>query len=461
MSLRVLLINPPQDPDIDSNLPSFVDQTRGSLPPLGLLYVAAAVAKSGHNVQVADCSIGDRIPDLLRIYNPQVVGITATTFTLLKAIEIAGKVRANSRAQIVLGGIHASIYPEETIKHLPWFDYVVSGEGEVCFPQLLNQIEKEAVPNRAAIYAEGFIEELDTLPMPNRRMTDWRKYRSAIDGPGLITTIMTSRGCPFNCVFCHRPHMGKRFRARSADSVMAELDDIKSLGIDEVTFYDDTFAVDRSRVVDICNRLISGNYRLKWDMRTRVDLVDAELLKLLRRAGCKQIRYGVEASSDEIMKRIGKGITIQRATDAIQWTREAGIQSMTYFIIGSPGETPEDWEQTIRFAQKLDPDYCYFSIMTPYPRTPLYDLWLRGADDPEHRNGRADHWLNFACNPRDINTPYYQDWVPRDELEATLKQAYRRFYLRPKYLMRSLSKVRSLSALTRGAKAVIKIGGRG
>jgi len=456
--MKILLVNPEQEADIDSNLPKFVDQARGSLPPLGLLYVGASAKIAGHDVRVADCSIGDDVVKTIANFDPDVVGITATTFTLLKALRLARTVKQASTARIVLGGVHASIFPQETIQNCPDIDYALSGEGEKCFPELLKGIQDGTAGKRGIAKSDGFIENLDELPMPDRRLTDWRKYKSAVDGTGYITTVMTSRGCPVGGVFCHRPHMGKRFRARSADNVMAELDSIREMGIGEVTFYDDTFAVNRDRVVKICERLVKGNYKLKWDMRTRVDLVDLELLKLLKKAGCKQIRYGVESSSDRILEQIGKGITLERAEQAIKWSREAGIGTLTYFIIGSPGESEEDWERTIRFSKKLNPDYCYFAIMTPYPATPLYDKWLAGAENQE-RGKRVDHWQDFACNPREIDTPYYQDWVEREHLEYMLRKAYKKFYLRPGYLIRKGLQVRSLGELVRGFRAVIGIHG--
>lgn len=459
MTLRVLLVNPPQEPDIDSNLPRFVDQARGALPPLGLLYVGSSARAQGHEVRIADAAIGNDAVAIAQEFRPDIIGVTATTFTLLSALHIIDALHktlgptpdALSCPQITryaLGGVHASVYPQQTLKTGYGVDYAVSGEGEKCFPRLLKDLADGTAPEKAVIEADGFIENLDALPAPDRTMTDWKKYRSAVDRAGLITTIMTSRGCPFNCVFCHRPHMGKRFRARSAYSVVSEIEDIKRLGIDEVTFYDDTFAVDRDRVVRICQEMIKGNYRLRWDIRTRVDLVDPELLRLLKRAGCKQIRYGVEASSERILKEIGKGITLERVEKAVRWTHEAGIETLTYFIIGSPGELPSDWERTIRFSKKLNPDYCYFAIMTPYPATPLYTRWLA-------ETGRPDHWADFACNPREIATPYYQSWIDREVLEETLSRAYKEFYLRPGYLIKRALEIRNLEELRRGLGAVL------
>ena len=452
--MRVLLVNPEQEPDIDNNLPRFVDQSRGSLPPLGLLYVAATTKQAGHDVKVADCSIGSNVVDDIKSFNPDIVGITATTFTLLKALQIARVAHQEAR-RTVLGGVHASIYPLESLT-LPEIDYTVSGEGENAFPALLNKISLGMTRGKHNETADGYICKLDNLPFPDRTMTDWRKYRSAVDRSGYVTTILTSRGCPFHCIFCHRPHLGKMFRPRSPENVIRELEQIRDLGIREVTFYDDTFAVDRARVVRICELILKNKLNLRWDMRTRVDLVDYELLNLLRKAGCKQIRYGVECSDNTTLRKIGKGITVEQAKQAVEWTKKAGIEMLTYFILGSPGETAEHWERTIEFSKQLNPDYCYFAILTPYPSTPLYKTWMQGIGETDGRN-RTDHWLDFALKPREIETPYYQDFVDRKVLEGYLRRAYREFYLRPSYLMHKVMKVRSIGELVRGAKAVVRI----
>jgi radical SAM superfamily enzyme YgiQ (UPF0313 family) len=445
--MKVLLINPEQEPDIDNNLPKFVDQSRGSLPPLGLLYVASATRKAGHDVKVADCSIGDNPVQVIRGFRPDIVGITATTFTLLKALKIA-RLCHQEGCRTVLGGVHASIYPLESLA-LPEIDYTLSGEGEHAFPVLLRKLENGKVHDKYCELADGYIYNLDALEFPDRTMTDWRKYQSALDSTGYVTTILTSRGCPFHCTFCHRPHLGKMFRPRSPDNVIKELKEIRELGIREITFYDDTFAVDRERVFQICDRIIREKLGIVWDMRTRVDLVDKDMLRALCKAGCKQIRYGVESSDNETLRKIAKGITIEQAQRAVKWTKDAGIETFTYFIIGSPGETMAHWQRTIEFSKRLNPDYCYFAIMTPYPKTPLYEMWLRGDGSP-----RPDHWLDFAKNPREIETPYYQDWINRDVLEDWLKRAYKEFYLRPSYLARKLLKVRSAKEIIRGIKAV-------
>lgn len=450
--MRVLLIDPGSEVEIGTNLPKFVDEQRGALPSLGLLYVATSTREDGHNVRVLDCNIENRLDIVLRDFQPEVVGITSTTFTLLRALKVASLVKKYG-ATVVMGGIHASIYPNETTR-LAEVDYVIIGEGERAFPDLLNRLmgkdlllgQKDCLIMDYTA-SRIYLENLDAISFPDRTLTDYRKYTSVLGTKGYITTMITSRGCPFQCVFCHRPTMGKKFRARSAKNVLEELTQIKELGIGEVMIYDDTFAVDRNRVVEICEGMIERRLKLVWDMRTRVDLIDVDLLKLLKRAGCKRIHYGVEAGSDRILREIQKGITIEQAVKAVKLTKQIGIETLVYFILGCPSETCNDIETTIRLACELDAEYCHFAIMTPYPHTPLYDKWIDQGGD--------DYWYRFALSPSVMKTPYWGELTgmfQRNELESLLNDAYRRFYTRRKYLIKRVSKLRNITDLKKGLK---------
>lgn len=443
--MRVLLVNPSQEPDINTNLPRFVDEHRGHLPPLGLLYIATCAKQAGHDVKVIDTNIDDSLGDTISNFQPEVVGITATTFTLLQALKIAEKAKDCRNIKVVLGGVHASIYPEETIG-LDNVDYVVSGEGENAFLELLSNIER-STPVKT-VRSKGHLEVLDALPFPDRTFTDYTKYESILGSKGYITTMITSRGCPYKCIFCHRPHMGKQFRARSPKNVLNEMRQIKEMGISEVMVYDDTFTVDRERVVKICKGMIQEKLGLTWDIRARVDTVDIELLRILKLAGCKRIHFGIEASSPKILENLGKQITLEQARQAIKNCKNVGIETLAYFIIGSPGETIEDILHTIEFAKKLNPDYCHFAIMTPYPATPLYQLWLN--------KGKLDHWAEFAKKPYGIQTPYW-DELKAGILEELLTKAYQSFYLRPSFVAKRLLKVRNMHNLLDKAKVALSI----
>lgn len=446
---KLLLINPPQKHTIEGNLPKYVDEARGNIPPLGLLYTAAAVETNRQDweVRLVDMSVGQQLDGA----KPDLVGITATTFTLIDTLMVAKLVKDRWNVPVVLGGIHPTIYPNETAD-LPNIDCAFAGESEETFPQAI-----DAIASGQAKVVKGMVTEVVALPLPAYHLLDASCYYSVIGKNARLTSMFTSRGCPYNCIFCHRETMGRKFRARTAEQVVNEVGcAVSLLGIKEVLFYDDTFTVDKRRVEDICRGIIyrkriqSLPEKLCFDIRARVDTIDAELLGWLKRAGCKRIHYGVEASSNQMLRILRKGITIEQVRKAFYLTKQQGIEILAYFIIGSPSETREEILGTIRLAKELKPDYCHFAIMTPYPATPLYNVGLQG--------GRyKDYWLEFATTPReDWCVPYWPELM-RGELLELLDRAYREFYWRPGYIMKEVVKTRSLKQLSKKGKSALRI----
>lgn len=439
--MKLLLINPPQKHTIEGNLPAYVDESRGNIPPLGLLYTAAVVKqKTDWEVQICDMSAGDK----LNHSKPDLVGITATTFTLIDALEVAKQVKEKWSVPIVLGGIHPTIYPEETA-NLPNVDCAFVGEAEVTFPQSI-----DFIASGQTRIVRGEAPDIVKLPLPARHLLDTKKYYSVLGKSGYLTTMFSSRGCPYKCVFCHRETMGKTFRARTAQQVVDELTAIYSMGIREVLVYDDTFTVNRQRVMDICQGIVKRQLRIAFDIRARIDHTDKELLENLKLAGCKRIHYGIEASSDRILKRLNKSITVEQVRNAFKLTKDIGIETLAYFIIGSPGETWHDILQTIEFAKELRPDYCHFAIMTPYPATPLYQIGLE-------QGLYQDYWRDFAREPTpEWQAPYWPE-LDRGLLLELLNRAYKNFYWQPSYIMKEIIKTRSVRSLRKKAHSAVRM----
>jgi len=281
-------------------------------------------------------------------------------------------------------------------------------------------------------------------------MTDYRKYSSLLGSQGYITTMLTSRGCPFHCIFCHRPHLGKEFRARSAENVLEEIRQIIKMGISEIMIYDDTFTVDLDRAKAICLGIIQDNLPITFDIRARVDTVDDELMELLKVAGCKRIHYGVEASVPSVLKAICKEIDLGKVEETFKLTKRYGIETLAYFILGSPTETVTDIEHTIEYAKKLNPDYCHFAIMTPYPATPLYQLGL-------NEGLYNDYWLEFAKSPSASFKPPCWGEINRETLVKLLGKAYKSFYLRPGYILKQVNKARKSKSLGRKVRAGLRV----
>lgn len=467
--MKVLLIYPPNENMITTNVPSIVEEEKGVYPPLGLMYVAAyAERNTEHQVEILDTQVERMdyaaIEHEIKRRKPDIAGIQTMTFTLVDAILTARIIkRVDKEIKVVLGGPHVNIYPDETIA-IPEVDYIVLGEGEIPFTDLIQNIgnTQKLKTIKGLVFREGekiintgareLSDNLDSIPFPARHLTPYHEYYSLLAKRSPITTIMTSRGCPYKCLFCDRPHLGKRFRARSAKNVVDEVEECVKMGIKELFLYDDTFSIDRQRAIDICNEILNRGLDIGWDIRTRVDNVDKELLEKLKEAGCERIHYGVEAGTPEILKVLRKGITTEQVKKAFALTKEVGIATLAYFMIGSPGETKSQILESVEFAKKLNPDFVHFSVTTPYPATPLYDMGLAGGQL------KNDYWKEFAANPTgDFVPELWEERLSREELLELLKYAYKSFYTRPRYIIQEMLEVRSLGEFKRKAKAGLRV----
>lgn len=467
--MKVLLINPHAENTIVGNNPVIIEEERGFNPPLGLLYIAAYLRTyTGHQVEILDSQVEemgyDDIEKVISLKNPDIVGITAMTFTLIDVLKTVSIVkRINPKIRIVLGGPHVHIYPEETIR-IPEVDYLVLGEGEVAFKELMENLDNpEALKDiKGLVFKKNgeiintgireLMDDLDILPFPARDLTPFKKYYSLMAKRTPVTTMFTSRGCPYRCAFCDRPHLGKKFRARSAKNVVDEMERCVKMGIREFLIYDDTFTIDRKRVIAICDEIIQRRLDIGWDIRARVNNIDKELLVKMKEANCERIHYGVEAGTSKILKVLQKGITLDQAIRTFRMTKEVGISTLAYFMIGSPQEKKEDILETIRFAKELDPDFVHITIFTPFPATALYKSGLQEGII------KKDFWREFAENPTPGFQPqYWEEILSREELFDLLKYAYKSFYTRPSYIIRRLLQVKSLREFKRKVKAGLKV----
>ncbi len=467
--MRTLLINPPRLNEITADNPSFIDEERGFNPPLGILYIAAYLKQhSQHQVfaldaQVEQLDYAEEFKKRIKEINPDVIGITVMTFTLIDVIKTIKLIKeANENITIVLGGPHAHLYPKETVS-LEGVDFVIKGEGEIPFCKLLDALENNGDLNiPGLVYQENdeivnnpiddFIDDLDSLPFPDRTILPIKEYNSILGGNHVVTTMFTSRGCPFGCRFCDRPHLGKKFRARSAQSVVDEMEECLRYGIQEILIYDDTFTVDRQRVIAVCDEIMERGLEFVWDIRARVDTVDEEILKKLKKAGCARIHFGVEAGTDKILKVLNKGINLEQVKKAFKTANELGIETLAYFMVGSPQETEEDILKTIRLAKKIKPDYAHITILTPYPAT---DIYRQALQEGVVKN---DYWSEFARNPQDgVMTRYWEKELSKEELFHFLNKFYKDFYGRPSYIIKQILKIRSWKDFTKRFKAGLKI----
>ncbi|HLD43164.1 MAG TPA: radical SAM protein [Candidatus Nanoarchaeia archaeon] len=469
--MNILFINPPLQNLIQAETPKFVTTDRGYNPPMGLIWLATCInAWTSHKALVLDTQVeGMSYEDVkrkVREINPDVVGMAALTFTLLDSLNLAKAIKEiNPCIKIVFGGPHATMFPNETIRQ-PNVDIVVAGEGEKTFTELIENLHSdEKLRQVSGIYfknKEGrvivtppkpFIQNLDELPMPDRTLTPYKKYYSVLSKANPLTTMVTSRGCPYLCTFCDRPQAGgKTFRARSAKLVVDEMESCKQLGINEILFYDDTWTLNRRRAKEICDEILSRKLEIIWDCRTRVDSVDEELLKLMKKAGCERINFGVESGTVKGLQTVKKGVTIPQIEKAFRLCKEVGMDRLGYFILGLPGETKEEMLETIRFAKKLKPSFCHFTVFTPFPETEVWrDLLSQG------NTSVMEAWKKYAENPTTAFDPPTCGLYPKEELFKMCEHAYKSFYFRPRYIWQEVLKVRSVGEFTRKAAAGMKI----
>jgi radical SAM superfamily enzyme YgiQ (UPF0313 family) len=462
--VRVLLIQPPTGGGVRSLLPQLEEGSEGIgfKPPLGLLYIATMVKeKSPHEVKVID-AIAQRLDfagvlQEVQDFMPDIVGISAWTDWWFPAYQVGKLIKeALPGVHLCYGGPHVGIYPQETLE-VSFVDSVIVGDGEVPFLYLCNMIAAGVVDNIIpGLHFKQFgikggdstfyiHKELDSLPIPDRSLLPVDIYSSVLGKGNLITTMITSRGCPNRCTFCKLNFQKALFR--SADNVVDEFQRIHDLGIHEVEIYDDTFTWSKSRVIEICSELTRRNLRMRWAVRDRVNNARVDLLEAMSGAGCSRIHYGIESGVDRVIDIMKKNITTREARRAVSLARGANMTVLTYFMFGNIGETKDDMRRTIAFALELDADYSEFSITIPYAGTEMYDYAIK--------NGliARDYWLDYARNPTaDFFPPQLiEEFATLPELIGLCGEAVRRFYFRPKYLMRQLRDVASMGELLRKA----------
>lgn len=445
--MKIVLVNPPQD-------------TRYPLPPMGLSLIAAVLERKGHQVTVVDANALKLRAEEVAPYitNADVIGLTAMTPTINAAISIARHLKQNnSHSMIILGGAHASLLPEETLTTAPQIDIAVRGEGEETITELLQALEDkqplDSIPGInyrrngeiISTAARSTNVDLDSLPFLAHHLLPWKRYKPYPPyGRALpFTTLITSRGCPYDCSFCSKPIFGNKFRGQSPERVVDEVAYYKEkFGIKEVAFHDDIFTLNKRRAHAIADEMMKRGIKIYWTCETRVNLVDKELLRHMKQAGCYAIAYGIESASPEILDTLSKGITLEQVEEAVRLTREEGLLTIGYFMIGSPGESPETIVKTIEFAKRLRLDFAQFGITIPFPGTKLYDLYLKGRGD-------KIPWEHFVYDKisRQITPVFDSDKISRADLQRWVRQAYKKFYLRPSYVWQQIQQVTSISDL--------------
>lgn len=417
-------------------------------PPLGLAYIAAVAEKEGHAVSVIDSeATGETFEEIyarLESFQPDLIGMPTFLNTIQRCFVIADEAKKRlPQTKIVLGGVQVTLNPDEAINRES-VDYLVIGEGESCFRDLLTCLQKN-IPlhqvrglvwkdNGKAVFnqPQSLIKDLDSLPFPARHLFPMKMYHSSSQLRGKNTIhMMTSRGCPFRCSYC-TSHLtfGKSFRYHGSQRVVWEMLEIKEkYGADTIQFYDESFTLNRARVIQLCDEILKQKLKISWACFTRVNLVDEELLKKMHSAGCYQIFYGVEAATQRLLDIIKKDITLEQIENAFKWTRRAGIETLASLMIGLPTETREEALKTIDLVIKINADYAQWQKTTPFPGTELYDICEK------HGKILTKDWTKFTAWNEIV---YVTNGRTREDILEIERLAFRRFYLRPSYILKRL-----------------------
>jgi len=453
--MKVLLINPRDRDDINTRLPESVNRSKGIFAPLGLAYIASYLRENGNKeVKILDSEAlnltNDEIETVIKKVKPDIVGIASMTTILPHSLKVA-KFAKNAGAITVLGGPHVSGFPEESV-FFDFVDYAIIGEGEEAFSKLVKELEKKFQDKKYSLEKiEGLvyrkdgkviknsvavIKDINELPFPAFDLLPMNKYFSVINERPFVT-MMTSRGCPFRCGFCYKQPTDKYFRRRTPENVVDEIEHwIKIYNIKEVMFYDDTLTLNKEHINGICDEIIRRKLKIIWEGPTRVDCVDEALLRKMKKAGCRRLRYGVESGDKRILKLMRKGTNLELVKKVFDMSKKVGLENFAYFIVGYYSETPETMQKTIDFAIKLDPDWVMFTVATPYPNTDLFNLSAEaGLIDKEY-------WKKFSIGQRVGRMPFLVK-----DAEKWIKRAYFKFYFRPKFILNKIKKLDSLYSL--------------
>ncbi|MBA7491962.1 tRNA-2-methylthio-N(6)-dimethylallyladenosine synthase [subsurface metagenome] len=425
--MKIILLNPPRLFSDESPVPVQMHH-----PPLGLLDIAAVLEEARHEVSICDAAINhmdfEQVRQELR-QGYDIIGITALTITRDSTYICASIAKEeNKESTVVLGGPHVTFLPELILGKLPFVDIVVRGEGELTFLELVQRIsvgESYQDINGISFRNEKglpcsneerkVVENLDSLPFPAWHLVPMRKYFTEYSTKELslqkpCAVIMTSRGCPGDCIFCScRAMWGRRVRRKTPEKVIEEIERLHyEYGVKDIHFLDDTFTFNKRWVTRFCDELMKSKTGITWRCQGRVDTVDDTILATMKKAGCYYICYGVESGAERMQGIIQKGITVAQAAEAIKLTKGAGIFVSADFIVGLPGETREDMEQTFAFIKK-SPLHA-FSVNAPwiFPGTALYRQALA--------EGKVDETAWFKpCQPiKSVEVPLFYPFYVSD-----------------------------------------------
>ena len=428
--MKITIINPPQT----NSKYKFIGVVA---PSLGIAYMAAVLEENSFDVSVIDASAMDMtwetLEEEIEENSPEIVAITALTPTIEQALKTAQLVKkVCPDTLVVMGGYHPTFNHQELLEN-DFVDIVTIGEGEYTMLELAKTIRDDG--DLAEVKGIAFddlvtpprplITDLDSLPFPALHLLPMDHYR-LLNMKTNVATMITSRGCPMQCSFCASAALhGPKMRLRSPEKIVDEMEYlIKEYGVETIAFMDDTFTLYSKRVKQICAEIKKRNLDVFWGCTARVDTLSEEVLKEMREAGCITIFMGVESADQQVLDQVDKKTTVDKIKHAFEVSRKEKIRTIASVVLGMPGDTKESMGRTIKFVQELKPSYAIFSLATPYPGTRFYQQMK------EKNLIKVKDWSKYTLISPIIDTM----GCSLEELRKIQSNAFRKFYLRPRYI---------------------------
>lgn len=417
------------------------------LPPTDLMYLAAIAEREGLEAKIKDYSQSGNLEQDLREFKPDYLVVNIATPSLEHDLDAIRKAKEiNPEIITIAKGAAFLTLGEKILAEHEFLDFGILGEAEETLKEILEEQEKTRI--LGIYYKENgnvkftgnraFIENLDSLPFPARHLVDNSIYRRP-DNNKVQATIKVERGCPFHCFFClATPVSGAKVRRRSVENIVAEIREcVEKYNIRNFLFWSDIFNLDKKWTMDLCQAIIDSGLKITWSANTRADTADLEMAKMMYKSGCRLVSIGVESGSQEMLEKMGKKITLNDVRRTVKVFKQAKIRIYNYFVIGLPWETEETVEETIKFAIELNSDFISFYTATPLPGSRFYDY------AKEHNLFDKETSFESAYFYPAVNTHY----LTKERVFELHKSAIKRFYLRPLYILKMLSRIRSFAEI--------------
>ena len=452
--MRVILLNPASG--LKKPLNRYI-KYEPPVPPLGLASIAAALRREKAEVmvldQVANGFTNEQVAEAVFQYRPEVVGVSCLTTDVTNTFEIVKQIREKSDDIIlVLGNIHPTLFADEMLKNR-FGDIIIRGEGEKVFSNLVRRLDSGAAYDDIKGIShrcngtvkhnpdEDPIESLDDLPYPDWSLFELDRYSSCpmLMIKGRAVTIQASRGCPYSCFFCGQEVMNKDLRVKQTKRLVDEMEYLyDKYSIEYFGFVDSYFPMNPRQGFEFADELQKRGLprKVRWFTETRVDKVDFELLKTLKKSGLYLVQYGFESGNQQVLDSMDKKMTLEQSRLAMQATKKAGLFSVGLFILGMPSENKQTCKQTIEFAKELDCDIAKFNIATPYPGSRFFNEYK--GKITQDSACRLTSWLDWSSDSDDI--VYAPEGLSKQQLVNLQRTAMYSFYMRFALIFRHLLK---------------------